>query len=133
MKPNNILYITTLFFVISAFNSPAENTKNQINSDSKTEYLKAEIKLLEQEKINLEDNKLAIENITDVIVIVNKTYFHSQPNSSTRLKSYLVYGDIGTLTKMRNGYGYIQFYNSNNGKSTNGWIRLTDIEEYTDY
>jgi hypothetical protein len=57
MKSKNILYITTLFFVISAFNSPAENTKNQINSDSKTEYLKAEIKLLEKEKINLKNQK----------------------------------------------------------------------------
>ena len=69
-------------------------------------------------------------DVSEVYVIVNKTYFHSQPDPSTRQKAFLISGDTGSLTNVRNGFGYIEFYNSNNGKSTNGWIRLNDLEEY---
>jgi hypothetical protein len=61
-------------------------------------------------------------------VKVSKTFFHAEPDYSTRKKSYLVQYDSGSLTQTRNGFGYINFYNSSNGKSTSGWISLTDLE-----
>ena len=157
MKSKILLSIITLSFGISACYPPNENEKVKVKVDDEKELLEAERKLLEQEKnlleqerINLENQRIDAENdaieqeknlaikrleqkflyVSEVSVIVNKTYFHSQPDPSTRQKAFLISGDSGTLTNVRNGFGYIEFYNSNNGKSTNGWIRLNDLEEY---
>ena len=32
----------------------------------------------------------------------------------------------------KNGFAYIEFYNENSGKSTNGWIKLIDFEDDSD-
>ena len=157
MKSKILLSIITLSFGISASYPPNENEKVKVKVDDEKELLEAdrkllesEKKLLEQERINLENQRIDAENdaieqeknlaikrleqkflyVSEVSVIVNKTYFHSQPDPSTRQKAFLISGDSGTLTNVRNGFGYIEFYNSNNGKSTNGWIRLNDLEEY---
>ena len=163
MKSKILLSIITLSFGISACYPPNENEKVKVKVDHEKELLEADRKLLESEKKLLESEKKLLEqekntkkytvpspqvqennltikrleqkflDVSEVSVIVNKTYFHSQPDPSTQQKAYLVSGDTGSLTNVRNGFGYIEFYNSNNGKSTNGWIRLTDLEEYTDY
>ena len=157
MKSKILLSIITLSFGISACYPPNENEKVKVKVDHEKELLEAERKLLEQEKnlleqerINLENQRIDAENdaieqeknlaikrleqkflyVSEVYVTVNKTYFHSQPDPSTRQKAFLISGDTGSLTNVRNGFGYIEFYNSNNGKSTNGWIRLNDLEEY---
>ena len=149
------LYVISFSLFISACDAPVE--KNKIDIDSKEKLLEAERKLLEQEKklleqekINLDNQRIDAENdaitreknlaikrleqkflyVSEVYVKVNKTYFHSQPDPSTQQKAYSLSGDTGSLTNVRNGFGYIEFYNSNNGKSTNGWIRLNDLEEY---
>ena len=36
--------------------------------------------------------------------------------------------DRASIIRMKNGFAYIKFYNQNSGKSTNGWIKLTDFE-----
>ena len=155
-----LLLIITLSFGIYACNPPIKKDKDKVKVDHEKELLEADRKLLESEKKLLESEKKLLEqekntkkytvpspqvqennltikrleqkflDVSEVYVIVNKTYFHSQPDPSTRQKAFLISGDSGTLTNVRNGFGYIEFYNSNNGKSTNGWIRLNDLEEY---
>ena len=149
------LSIITLSFAFLACDAPKEKDIIDLDPQEKLleaerELLKQKEELLEQERINLENQRIEAENdaiareknfaikrleqkflyVSEVYVKVNKTYFHSQPDPSTQQKAYLVSGDTGSLTNVRNGFGYIEFYNSNNGKSTNGWIRLNDLEEY---
>lgn len=156
MKQLIILTITSLFFLVYAC---IDKPKDENNVSPEEELIKKEKelidrenKLLEQEKINLKIEQDAIQeevrerrlleqknnirriedNFTigsDVYVNVNKTFFHSQPDAATRKKSYLVSGDSGTLIDIRNGFGYIEFYNYESGKTTVGWINLTDLEE----
>ena len=163
MKSKILLSIITLSFGISACYPPNENEKVKVKVDHEKELLEADRKLLESEKKLLESEKKLLEqekntkkytvpspqvqennltikrleqkflDVSEVYVIVNKTYFHSQPDPSTRQKAFLISGDTGSLTNVRNGFGYIEFYNSNNGKSTNGWIRLNDLEGNTFY
>jgi hypothetical protein len=60
-------------------------------------------------------------------VIVNKSYFHSEPNLSYRRKGYLVNGDVGTFTEINNGFAFVKFTNSV-GVVTTGWVLLSDLE-----
>jgi hypothetical protein len=34
------------------------------------------------------------------------------------------------IERTSNGFGYVQFYNYSNGKTTKGWINLRDLEPY---
>ena len=87
---------------------------------------KEELKQQEIEKLNREFQD------EFVIVSVSKTYFHSSPNFSTRMKAYLVRYDEATIIQTRNGFGYIDFYNYETRKTTSGWINLADVEYYDD-
>lgn len=95
---------------------------------------------LEVEKQRLEAERLAVEedkrrekmaenaklernfaDYTEAVVVINKSYFYSKPedgNAST--KKYLVSGDYVSVVRTRNGFGYIDYYNENNGKTTSG-------------
>ena len=129
----------------TAENSTHQEDKRKIENDKK--MMTEERQRLEKEKQEIEREKLAIlkskeldkqrairkleqefKNAVYVTVKVSKTFFHAEPDYSTRKKSYLVQYDSGSLTQTRNGFGFVNFYNSSNGKSTSGWISLTDLE-----
>jgi hypothetical protein len=129
----------------TAENSTHKEDTRKIENDKK--MMTEERLRLEKEKQELELEKLEIlkskeqekqrairklekefEYAAYATVKVSKTFFHTEPDYSTRKKSYLVQYDSGSLTKTRNGFGYINFYNSSNGKSTSGWISLADLE-----
>jgi hypothetical protein len=52
-----------------------------------------------------------------------RAYFHNNPEQSTQRKAYLVKGEVAEVQKIENGFGYVEFTNSN-GKTSYGWIKL---------
>ncbi len=135
--------------------STSENSTNQEETkkiDDDKKMMTEERQRLEKEKEEIEREKLAIlkskeldkkrairkleqefEYAVYATVKVSKTFFHAEPDYSTRKKSYLVQYDGGNLTDTQNGFGYINFYNSSNGKLTSGWISLADLEPQNEF
>jgi len=111
------------------------------------EEIRTKKQKLEQERQKLEEEKLrqaeesrrqaVVANAkleqqfppyTEGIVVVGKTFFHGSPDPATARGAFLVSGDYCVITKVSNGFGYTDFFNSNNGKTTSGWINLHDLE-----
>ena len=154
-----VSFLLLFFYAVAACkdnnSSTAENSTHQedtrkIENDKK--MMTEERQRLEKEKQEIEREKLAIlkskeldkqrairkleqefENAVYVTVKVSKTFFHAEPDFSTRKKSYLVQYDGGSLTDTQNGFGYINFYSSSNGKLTSGWISLADLEPQNEF
>jgi hypothetical protein len=124
-------------------NAPAANNNNA----AELQKIEAEKQKIEQERLKLEEEKLkqaeesrrqaVVENAkleqkfppyTSGVVVVGKTFFHSSSDPSTARGAFLVSGDECVITKVSNGFGYTDFFNSNNGKTTSGWINLRDLE-----
>jgi len=128
------------------------NEKSETNSELAKEREKIELEKeklrLEQENNELKANRLkAIEEHEEAqrnieranalerrfegseyaIVKVKKTYFHTQPKSESVNTKFLVSGDECTILKMKNGFGYIEFYNYDKDKTTSGWVDLADL------
>lgn len=64
------------------------------------------------------------------IVTAYRAYFYSGPNYISITKKFLVEGNYCTVSKYKNGFGYVVFYNPNVNKTTSGWIDLNDLERY---
>ena len=60
------------------------------------------------------------------MVVVEKAYFYTEPNESTKRKGYLVKGERFMGQKTENGFVYTEFTNPA-GKQSVGWIKLSDI------
>ena len=58
------------------------------------------------------------------VATVDKAYFHSSPNVSSRRTAYIVRGQGGTFTKVENNFGFLSF--TYNGRVTEGWIQISD-------
>ena len=56
-----------------------------------------------------------------------KTFFHNSPNEASVRKAYLIAGDLVTVLEEKNNFGYVEYINSNNGKVTTGWIKMSDL------
>lgn len=145
-----LLFLYALAACKDKNSSTSENPTNQEDTrkiDNDKKMMTEERLRLEKEKQEIEREKLAIlkskeldkqrairkleqefEYAVYATVKVSKTFFHAEPDYSTRKKSYLVQYDGGSLTDTQNGFGYINFYNSSNGKVTSGWISLADLE-----
>ena len=150
-----VSFLLLFFYAVAACkdnnSSTAENSTHQedtrkIENDKKmmTEELKRlnfETSRHIHESLQKEQDKLRailklqqeFKNAVYVTVKVSKTFFHAEPDYSTRKKSYLVQYDSGSLTKTQNGFGYIKFYSSSNGKLTSGWISLADLEPQNEF
>ena len=64
-------------------------------------------------------------------VIVRKAYFYTQPNHNyITAKRYLVRGDYCEVLRYKNNFGYVNYYNYNNSKTTSGWLDLDDLGSY---
>jgi len=136
----------TLFASCSNNDSGKDGNANKANTEE-LQKIEAEKQKLEQERLKLEEEKLrqaeetrrqaVVENAkleqqfppyTEGVVVVAKTFFHGSPDPTTARGAVLVSGDMCVITKVSNGFGYTDFYNSNNGKTTSGWINLHDLE-----
>lgn len=53
-------------------------------------------------------------------------YFHTEPKIETQRKSYFSTRDTVYVSKIDNGFGYIEHINKHNQKSK-GWIKLEDM------
>jgi hypothetical protein len=95
----------------------------------KEEQLAAEEEMIEREK-TVERAKLERQfpDYTEVVIVTQRTYFHSNPSDGATTKKFLVNGDRTVILKTRNGYGYAEFYNPAADKVTAGWLDLHDLE-----
>jgi hypothetical protein len=53
-------------------------------------------------------------------------YFHNSPNITTRRKAYINTQETVYVLKIENGFGYIEFENTN-GEKSYGWVELTNL------
>ena len=147
----NICLIVFASFIFTSCGPTAEEIESKVRKDLKKEQdsistieLEAakvlaqeemeRVALEEKQRIDIENKNLEsfFSNVPGVMVKVNRAYFHSEPVISSMRKSYLVMGDRASIIRMKNGFAYIEFYNQNSGKSTNGWIKLIDFEDDSD-
>lgn len=73
---------------------------------------------------NIEDKESS--EYTTTRIVERKTYFHSQPYSSYKEKTYLLEDDIVDIIETKNNYAYIEFTNTT-GQITKGWIQISDL------
>ena len=145
----------SLLFSCSSSNSEEQDKANALQQREnelleKEAAAKLEIEKLklEEEKQRLEAERLAVEedkrrekmaenaklernfpDYTEAVVVINKSYFYSKPEEgAASTKKYLISGDYVSVVRTRNGFGYIDYYNENNGKTTSGWLDLRDLE-----
>ena len=66
-----------------------------------------------------------------------QTYFKIKSESSFQelkiSESFYLDGkkrDVCFVSKYKNGFGYVVYYNANVNKTTSGWIDLNDLERY---
>ncbi|HTB52282.1 MAG TPA: hypothetical protein VK718_05855 [Ferruginibacter sp.] len=57
----------------------------------------------------------------------NKVYFHTTPDSTTRRKAFISTNEPVFVEKVQNGYGYVEFYNTNLQVSS-GWIEMKNLK-----
>jgi len=139
-------------FMLSALNGcgSSDEEKQKLLYETELANKKLEVAKLkmEQEKLRIEEEKRAKEDemkreimvknarlerefpgYTEAVVVINRACFHSGPDVATKNPNrFIVSGDICTVIRTRNGFGYIEYYNGANGKTTTGWIDLRDLE-----
>lgn len=126
----------------------AAQKKRDLESAEISQKLAQERILLEQEKLKLEKQRLESENqlrreeiarnarleadffdYSEAVVVINKSYFHTAATAeSINKKKFLVSGDVCTVVRTKNGFGYVEYYNSDVDKLTTGWLDLRDLE-----
>lgn len=61
-------------------------------------------------------------------VRVSRAYFYTQPTHEyINTKKFLVRGDYCEVLRYKNGFGYVNYYNTNNYKTTSGWLYLKNL------
>lgn len=139
------------FFLVSLFGcGQSDEEKQKIKDETALAAKKLEetrLKL-EEERLRIEEEKRRVEDekrreimaknarlerefpgYTEAVVVINRTYFHSGPDVATKNPNrFIVSGDICTVIRTRNAFGYIEYYNAANGKTTSGWVDLRDLE-----
>lgn len=144
-----IFKLSFLFCSLIALSACNSNEPIEVNQENVEENrrLEEERIRIDAEKLALDEERVALDrakerdqqkayeklerifqNVSDVYVSASKSYFHDQPDFSTKRKAYLVKYDEATLLRTRNGFGFVEFYNYATSKTTSGWMRLTDLE-----
>ena len=111
-----------------------------------SDKLEAERNRLEEERLALKAEREAAKNQKEKdaenarledqfsqsdLAMVNKSraYFHSEPRAETiNNRKFLIRGNEIQVLRVRNGFGYVEYYNENNDKYTAGWLDLHDLE-----
>ena len=66
---------------------------------------------------------------SESVVIKNRAYIYRSPDPLEKSRSYLVRGDLITLTSSEfDNYISFTFKNNKTGKVAEGWVRVTDIQ-----
>ncbi|HEY1114358.1 MAG TPA: serine/threonine-protein kinase [Chitinophagaceae bacterium] len=62
--------------------------------------------------------------------VVNKAYFHNEPDESTRREAFIIHWNNAVLkpTREENGFVYVVFTN-HLGQTSKGWLKKSDLEE----
>lgn len=62
--------------------------------------------------------------------VVNKAYFHNEPDESTRREAFIIHWNNAVLqpTKEENGFVYVVFTN-HLGQTSRGWLKKSDLVE----
>lgn len=63
---------------------------------------------------------------TNAIAVEERVYFHTKPDETTILKSFIVSGQNCIVEKVENGFGYVSF--DYKGKTTKGWLNLKYLD-----
>ena len=67
-------------------------------------------------------------------VRVSRAYFYTQPSQEyINTKKFLIRGDYCEVLRYRNGFGYVNYYNTNNYKTTSGWLDLNNLSSAYDH
>ena len=148
MKSQFFKLSLSLFVICSltACNNEKPVEVNKANVEE-TKRLEDERKRIEEEKLALDAEKLAMEeakekdriqaleklerlfqDVSRVSVVPKKAFFYDKPDFNTKRKSFLIQYDLATIIRIRNGFGYVEYYNYDNYKTTSGWISLKDLE-----
>ncbi len=144
--------ISTILIGFTSCESNKSSNAEQVSQDSvqlekmrldvEKSKLELEREKLMQEKNELDEKKNKEEIIASVnkaqqilsnstaIVTAEKAYFHTNADTSTRKKSYLVRGDIINALNANKNFVYIEFYNEYADKTSSGWIDVKDIDVY---
>lgn len=116
----NIIF-TTLFFPAKGLNLKSEKIKNNI-SLSINHSKKDPVKL-----------KKTTEG-DGYYVNVSRAYFYTQPSHEyINTKKFLIRGDYCEVLRYRNGFGYVNYYNTNNYKTTSGWLDINNLRSVYDH
>ena len=148
----SLVKIVLLTFILTSLNScgSGDEEKQKIKDETTLVAQKLEETRLkvEQERLRIEEEKLAIEDAlrrekmaenarlerdfpkyTEAVVVINRSYFYTAPDVATKKPNrFIVSGDICSVIRTKNGFGYIEYYNEASEKTTLGWIDLKDIE-----
>ena len=137
---------TVFILLISCNQQPPEQDKSDAVEVAKMQ-LENERMRLEQERADFEIQKMAeqerkqrelvaqkaahaakFQPYYEAVVIAPKCFFHSRPDPTTIKRSFLVEGDRVMVSKVKQDFIYVDFYNTYNGKSTSGWLNTQDLE-----
>ena len=116
--------MTDLDSVKTISNLPVQSSKIPPGIKEKTK------KKADTKNISPEVNKVEhLQNGSKRYTVVNKTYFHSAPDSSKRKSFYLQPRQDLVLipTQEENGFVYVVYINKK-GESTHGWLAKKDLE-----
>jgi len=97
------------------------------NEPAKTPKTVASKEILPVE--NNPENTTAAQDSSQEYTVINKTWFHSAPDSSKRKTFYLQPRQdvVLTPTAEENGFVYVVYVNKK-GQSTRGWLDKKDLE-----
>ena len=67
-------------------------------------------------------------------VITSRAYFYTQPGYEfINTNKYLILGDYCDVLRYKNGFVYVNYYNTNNYKTTSGWLDLNNLRSESTY
>lgn len=92
--------------------------KSNTSQKSPEEKKTAQTPTVQQPKQNLPIGQYRVNT--------DKTYFHNEPDESTRRNAFLSKGDPITAYDDRDGFVYTEFTNSR-GQTSKGWLRKSDL------
>lgn len=138
--------IAALIFAVACNQQPPEAKQPDPNEVAKMQ-LENERMRLEQERADFENQKRTEEErkqremvaqkaahaakfqpYNEAVVVAPKCFFHNKPDPASIRRSFLVEGDRVMVSKVKQDYIYVDFYNSYNGKTTTGWLNTEDLE-----
>ena len=117
LKKNDKIYDVNLDFT---YYQTKKKSKKSVNNT---------IRIIFNEKgkiVEIFNVSVKSQNIKQGVIVVDKTYFYSEPSLDNIGKAYLIKGDELTYTTSENGFVKAEFVNSS-GTVTKGWILKSSI------